>query len=206
MALEDAVAARAQNRLPPMTKLILVKHATPEINPNVVPHRWVLSDAGRRRCDWLADELGAHRILRVCSSLEPKALETAALVAVKLGLAMQPCCNLHENDRTGLGFVTPDELELRVREFFQHPTRIIIGRETTHNAFQRFAEAIGNIAANGQHSAVVTHGVVLSLFVARHNNMAPFDLWSRLGLPSYVVLDSNSYSFDGEVHNCPDQG
>jgi broad specificity phosphatase PhoE len=191
-----------------VTKLILIKHATPEINPNVVSHRWVLSDAGRRRCDWLADELSAHRILRVCSSLEPKALETAALVAVKLGLVMQPCCNLHENDRTGLGFATQHELELRVREFFERPARIIIGTETADNTFQRFAEAIGNIVANGdgQHSAVVTHGAVLSLFVAHHNTVAPFDLWSQLGLLSYVVLDANSYSFDGEVHNCPDQG
>jgi len=46
---------------------------------------------------------------------------------------------------------------------------------------------------------------VLSLFVAHHNAIAPFDLWSRLGLPSYVVLDAHSLSFDGEVHNYPDE-
>jgi broad specificity phosphatase PhoE len=200
--------SRRQLDRPAMTKLILVKHAAPQILRDVISSRWVLSDAGRRRCDWLANELSAQGVSRICSSLEPKALETAALVAVRLGLVIEPCHNLHENDRTGLGFVTRDELWRRLREFFQHPARITIGNETANNALQRFAESIGDIVSkgHGQPSAVVTHGTVLSLFVAHHNAIAPFDLWSRLGLPSYVVLDANSFSFDGAAHNCPDQG
>ena len=162
-----------------MTKLILVKHATPQIIPEVISHRWVLSDAGRCRCGWLADELNAQGVSRIFSSFEPKALETAALVAVRLGLMMEPCRNLHENDRTGLGFLTHEELQRRLREFFQQPARITIGRETANHAFQRFAEAIANIVSkeDGRHSAIVTHGTVLSLFVARHNAIAPYDLW-----------------------------
>jgi broad specificity phosphatase PhoE len=147
-------------------------------------------------------------VSRIFSSLGPKALETAALVAVRLRLMMEPCRNLHENDRTGLGFLAHDEFQRRLREFFQQPARITIGKETANRALQRFAKAIANLVsrAHGQHSAVVTHGTVLSLFVAQHNAARPFDLWSRLGLPSYVVLDADSFSFDGEAHNCPDRG
>lgn len=188
-----------------MTKLILAKHAPPQISSEVISHRWVLSDEGRRRCDWLADELAAQGVTRLYSSLEPKTLETAALVAVRTGLALLPRPNLHENDRIGLGFVGRDQLQHRIRAFFDRPARIVIGRETANGVLERFAGSISAILSE-EHSgslAIVTHGTVLSLFVARHNAIAPFDLWSRLDLPSYVVLDANSLSFDGEVHNYP---
>ena len=189
-----------------MTKLVLVKHAPVQITAEVISHRWVLSEEGRRRCDWLAGELSTQGVSRLYSSLEPKALETAALVAVRTGLVLEPRLNLHENDRTGLGFQEPDELRRRLREFLQCPTRLTIGNETANGALQRFTEAIADILSTvtGRNCAIVTHGTVLSLFVARHNAIAPFDLWEALGLPSYVVLDAASFSLDGEVHNYPE--
>jgi hypothetical protein len=47
---------------------------------------------------------------------------------------------------------------------------------------------------------------VLSLFVAHYNPLAPFDLWLRLGLPSYVVLNAKSFAWEGDVHNYPASG
>jgi broad specificity phosphatase PhoE len=49
----------------------------------------------------------------------------------------------------------------------------------------------------------VTHGTVISLFVAHYNCVAPFELWAALALPSYVMLDANSFSFAGKIHNVP---
>jgi broad specificity phosphatase PhoE len=186
-----------------MAKLVLVKHAPPRIDPQVISHRWVLSEEGRRRCDWLADELRRQGASRLYTSLEPKALETAALVAVRLGLALEPRPNLHENDRTGFGFQSAAELQRRLHDFFERPADVVIGNETANAAHQRFAEAIVNIVSEGQGEdvAVVTHGAVISLFVSRSNAIAPFKLWAALDLPSYVVLDPTSFSFDGELHN-----
>ena len=186
-----------------MAKLLLVKHAPPEITPQVVCHRWVLSEEGRHRCAWLTEELKAQGITRLYSSLEPKALETAAIVAVRLGLALEPRSNLHESDRTGLGFLSQDELQRRLREFFEKPDQSVIVGETANGAFERFSGAISNILSEGhsQPLSIVTHGIVLSLFVARHNAITPFGIWARLALPSYVVLDATYFSFDGEVHN-----
>jgi len=188
-----------------MAKLLLVKHAPPEIAPQVVSHRWVLSEEGRHSCAWLAEELNGQGVTRLYSSLEPKALETAAIVAVRLGLALEPRSNLHESDRTGLGFVSQDELQGRLREFFEKPDQSVIGGETANSALERFSGAISNILSEGhsQPLAIVTHGIVLSLFVARQNAIAHFDLWAHLVLPSYVVLDATSFSVDGEVHNYP---
>jgi broad specificity phosphatase PhoE len=71
------------------SRLILVNHTAPEISPAVPPNRWVLSDEGRRRCEWLAESLAAQAVTQVYSSIEPKALETAALVAVRLKLSLE---------------------------------------------------------------------------------------------------------------------
>lgn len=191
-----------------MTKLILVKHALPEIDAQVSSHRWVLSEEGRRRCDWLADELKAQGVSYLYASLEPKALETAALVALRTGLAIEPRAGLHENDRTGFGFVGQNELKRRFQVFFDQPARLTIGTETAEGAFQRFAAAVRDIlsAARDQDTAIVTHGTVLALFVAHHNSIAPFDLWASLDLPSYVVVDATTLAFDGQIHNFPGSG
>src|SRR6266478_4327304 len=104
-----------------MAKLVLVKHAPPQITPEVISHRWVLSEEGRRRCDWLAEELKSHGVSRLYSSIEPKALETAALVAVRSGLVLEPRLDFHENNRTGFGFQGAAEFRRRLREFFERP-------------------------------------------------------------------------------------
>ena len=188
-----------------MAKLILVKHGPVQIDPEVPSHRWVLSEQGHRRCDWLARQLRSQGVSRLYASLEPKALETAALVAVRSGFALEPRLNLHENDRTGFGIQNAAELRRRLREFFERPADVVIGNEAANAALQRFAAAITNIVSEGQgqNLAVVTHGTVISLFIAHHNPIAPFELWTALGLPSYIVVDPASFSFDGEVHNYP---
>jgi broad specificity phosphatase PhoE len=182
-----------------VAKLILVKHAPVRIDPQVISHGQMLSEQGRHRCDWLADELRSLEVSRLYTSVEPKALETAGLVAVRSGLALEPRLNLHENDRTGFGFQSVAELRRKLREFFERPADVVIGNETASAALQRFAEAIANIVSEeqGQNLAVVTHGTVISLFVAHHNPIAPFDLWAALDLPSCVVLDAASFSFNG---------
>lgn len=188
-----------------MARLLLVKHASPLIAPDVVSHRWVLSSEGRGQCDWLASELRGAGVSRLYTSVEPKALETAALVAVSLGLDVRPRPGLQENDRTGFGFWPQDELRLRIRRYFDEPANLVVGTETAQAAQQRFDSAIRAMLheAPDEIIAVVTHGTVLTSFVAKHNAIEPFDLWSALVTPSYVVLDAATLCFDGTVHNFP---
>src|SRR5438445_9565955 len=53
-----------------MAKLVLVKHAPPQITPEVISNRWVLSEEGRRRCDWLADELTSQGVSTLYTSIQ----------------------------------------------------------------------------------------------------------------------------------------
>jgi len=188
-----------------MAKLILVKHALPEITPGVISHRWVLSAEGRDRCAWLADELKAQGVQRLYSSLEPKALETAALAAVGLGLEVRPRRDLQENDRTGLGFAPPDELKERMRRFFEKPRDLIVGEETADAALRRFEAAVRAAAAEApdQTIAIVTHGTVLTLLAARYNPIRAFEFWEALTLPACVALDAATFGLAGPVGMFP---
>jgi broad specificity phosphatase PhoE len=178
-----------------MGKLILIKHSQPVLDPDVPSPGWVLSEDGRARCAWLAEALRAEGIARLCSSREPKALETAALVAARLGLAVEPHEGLQENDRTGQGFATEAALRQNIRDFFTRPADVVMGIESLNAAMARYVPAIATCigAAAGANVAIVTHGTALTAFVARHNAIDPFALWGSLTTPSYVVLDSATF-------------
>ena len=188
-----------------MAKLVLVKHAPPEITPGVVAHRWVLSAEGRDRCAWLADELRAQGVSKLYSSLEPKALETAALAAMGMGLEVRPRRDLHENDRTGLAFGPVRGLTQRMRRFFEAPFELIVGEETAHAALERFESAVRAAAAEApdQTIAIVTHGTVLTLLTAKYNPIAAFEFWEALTLPSYVALNAATFTLDGTISKFP---
>jgi broad specificity phosphatase PhoE len=188
-----------------MSKLILVKHAPPQITPEVASNRWVLSSEGQARCEWLAGALAGQGVTALYSSLEPKALETAALAGIRLGLEVRPRPGLQENDRTGLGFATADGIRALIRQFFEAPLERVMGEETAAEALERFEGAILKARAetSDQTIAVVAHGTVLTLLVAKHNPISAFEFWGGLGLPSFVVLDGPRLAFDGAVHSFP---
>ena len=188
-----------------MAKLILVKHAPPEIRPGVISHRWVLSAEGRDRCAWLANAFRAHGVARLYSSLEPKALETAALAGAPLGLEVCPRRDLHENDRTGLAFGSLDALKQRMRRFFEAPSELIVGEETADAALRRFEAAVRAAAAEApdQTIAIVTHGTVLTLLTAKYNPVTAFEFWEALTPPSWVPLDPATFRFAGAVGTFP---
>jgi len=67
-----------------MRTLILAKHAMPELRPDVSAARWHLSTEGIAGAKRLAERLRAYEPSVIVSSTEPKALETAAIVAEAL--------------------------------------------------------------------------------------------------------------------------
>lgn len=181
-----------------MRHLILVKHALPEIDPAIPSRRWRLGPEGRRRCAALAGRLAPYAPAAIVSSREPKAAETAELVAGRLRLVSEMVEGLQENDRTGLGYLGDAEYEARFARFFAEPEALVVGRETAARAEERFATAVeGVIARHAAHGdtpvrggslVIVAHGTVISLYVARHAGIAPYPFWRRLGLPSFAVL------------------
>ncbi len=174
----------------PHTQLILIKHSLPEMMPGVPANRWHLAEAGRQRCQTLAEQLAPYRPDVIVASTEPKAAETAELVAGALQKPWHTTAGLHEHERSDVGWIDREHFEAQVAEFFRRPDALVFGSETADQAHVRFARAISDVIAQYpvRSLAVVAHGTVISLFVARSVGLEPFPLWSCLGLPSFVVL------------------
>ena len=183
-------------------KLLLIKHAMPELNPTVPAAEWHLSERGRTLSELLANKLDAYSLDVIVSSAEPKAIETAQIVAKRLGKPHEVVEGLHEHDRRNVPFMPRAELEARVAEFFAKPTELVFGNETANEAHARFADAIARVIAKHpqRNIAVVAHGTVISLFVARKNEM-PFEFWKRLGLPSIIVLSLPDFQVEEVIEN-----
>jgi broad specificity phosphatase PhoE len=173
-----------------MPRLILVKHSLPEIVPDVPSAEWHLSAEGRRRASVLADRLPSVESKRVFSSYEPKAMETADILAGHMGLPREICKGLEEHRRPHAVLFSDRVYEETLAAVFAHPNELVFGEETANQAGVRFAAAVKKLLSrtNDEDTLVVAHGTVISLFVAGGAGLDPFPLWRELGLPSYVSL------------------
>jgi broad specificity phosphatase PhoE len=171
-------------------KLILVKHARPDVQEQVPSREWRLSVEGREACAALADVISRFDPAVIVVSDEPKARETGELVAKKLDKPVEISTGLHEHDRGNVPMMRSREFISTMAMFFKQPARLVLGRESANQAAARFKAAVdGVVAAHPQGNlALVTHGTVLALFAAGHGAGDGFLLWRSLGLPSLMVF------------------
>lgn len=111
-----------------LRKLILVKHAVPQIIPTFPSHVWHLSADGQQPCLPLARLLASYGPATIVSSREPKAAETAAYVAAHLHTSWRLGEGLHEHDRGNVGYLSKEHFDNAVATFFSHPFEIAIIR------------------------------------------------------------------------------
>jgi broad specificity phosphatase PhoE len=170
--------------------LLLIKHSLPEIVESVPAHEWLLSAEGRRRCESLATAIAPYDPQVIISSREPKAKETARALANSLSRSFIAVDNLQEHDRSNTPFMSKGAFQANMREFFERPGQLVIGSETANAAHTRFKKAVNQVLADhpDETIALVAHGTVISLFVARQTDTDAFSLWQQLDLPSFVVL------------------
>ena len=173
-----------------MRKLILVKHSLPEIVPGKPSDQWRLSEEGRRLAGRLAYRIAYLRPGVIVSSREPKARETAEILAESAGVPVAVHEGLHEHERSRVGFLGDLEFEEAIRSLFARPSELVLGDETAVEAGRRFATAVEAVLVKYRDGdvVVVAHGTVITLYVSGASDVEPFQLWSRLGMPSCVVL------------------
>ena len=173
-----------------MRRLVLARHSMPEIESDRPASVWRLGALGRQRAVLLGSRLSGFTPGVVWSSREPKAVETAEIVAASFGVPVQTADGLEEHHRDDVPFFpTTGDFEAAVERFFRHPGQPVLGSETAEQARERMSAAIDDIVESGQSdSIVVTHGTVMTLYAASVAGVDPMRFWRRLGLPSYVVL------------------
>jgi broad specificity phosphatase PhoE len=164
--------------------LLLVRHSVPAPDPSVPSEEWRLSEEGRSLCGPLAIQVGAHEPRRLFSSPEPKALETAELMAPVLGLEVEIEDGLRETARRTVGWLEQHLLHERIRQLFAKPDEVVFGEESASAALARFSRVVEGVE---EQAAFVTHGTVISLYVAGSDTDGGFEYWKTLGLPHVVT-------------------
>ena len=161
----------------------------PELDPSVPSEEWGLSEEGRRRCGPLAERLARHKPRVLLASTEPKARETAELVAPTLGLEVQLSDGLRETARRTVGWLATEEIDRGIRDLFERPGEVVFGEESAEAALARFDAAVAGLP---EPAVVVTHGTVLTLYAAPRIGRDPYELWSSLELPDIVEIPWSS--------------
>lgn len=171
--------------------LILVRHSLPEIQKDRPAREWKLSADGRLRAQLLSERISSYPVDILFSSVEPKALETAQIIASACDVELHVVEGLQEHDRSNVPFLSRPEFEMAIQEFFRQPDTLVFGRETANQAHERFSVAITSLVERykNQVIAIVTHGTVITLFVSRLTGTSSYFLWDKLGMPSFVVID-----------------
>lgn len=176
--------------------LILVRHARPEVRPDVPAGVWPLSRAGRADACALGERLrAAFGPLRVVTSGEQKAIETGEAIA---GGGVTIDGRFGEQGLGTVPFLPADAFRARAIAHFRRPQDRVLGEESSAEAASRFDAALRDRLA-GEHDAtpvIVSHGRVLSAWLAMAALPAARDaatgsaeaIWQRLRMPDAFVL------------------
>lgn len=177
------------------SRLILVKHAMPEVTPGEPPSTWPLSPEGWDAAAALARKLAAHDPVAIVASGEAKAFDTARSMAEVLGLTASQDEELGEHLNETGDFLSRSEIEARIERLFAEPGRLVHGEETGDQAHDRFATAIAR--QRRTHPAgtlvLVAHGRVIALWASRQLGVEAMPLWRSLGLASALVIGEDGY-------------
>ena len=173
-----------------MPKLILIRHSQSQLDPALPASRWSLSEVGRERCMALAQRLATYAPAAIIASREPKAIETGSIVATILGIPFETADGLHEHKREHVAFIPNEAFDATIAALFERPDELVMGEETANRARERFEQAVRSVLDRypGRNVAIVTHGTVMTLFVAKHTGVASLPFWKSLGMPALVVL------------------
>lgn len=178
-----------------MSNLILVRHSISQQDASTASHNWKLTEAGRERCLLLAEALRPYEPVAIISSEEPKARLTAELTAQPLGIPVETEFGLHEHLRHTEPYGDAATFKASIHALLTRPDALVYGEETGDAARERFRHAIHGILKRHpeQTVAAVTHGTVLSLFLAQTLQIDPVAYWQSIGMPAYLVLSLPDY-------------
>ena len=167
-----------------------VRHAMAVLDETVHPSEWRLDDEGRAAAAALADTLEVgDGIGTLVSSTEPKAMETAAAIARRWSVEVQPDARLREAVRPwiGPGYRAMAHRYLRGESYDGWEPHVDVARRTAAAVDDALA------GAGGRAVVVVTHGLALSLHLSDRLG-AGFDpdaFWSCLAFPDAWALSTS---------------
>ncbi|QOG16915.1 MULTISPECIES: histidine phosphatase family protein [Bradyrhizobium] len=151
-------------------------HPQVQIDPDVPVPQWGLSPTGRARTEALAQASWLAHTTQIVSSGERKAIETAEIIAIRLGIMIEIREAMHENDRSATGFLKPAEFEQVADRFFAEPHLSVRGWERAIDAQARIVREAEAVLARNRPGDIlfVGHGGVGTLLFC-HTAGYPID-------------------------------
>jgi len=144
--------------------VILVRHAMPELIPEVPHHLWELGESGRAAARALAARLPADA--RIVTSDEPKARQTAEEIVAVRGGTLTVDAGLREAARPATW-----------NQDYRDDARRYVGGEQL-DGWEPHAAVIERFTVAARGDIVVTHGVAMTLYLG-----AGVDFWADLRFP-----------------------
>lgn len=146
---------------------LFLTHPEVVVEPDSPVTAWGLSALGRSRAEAFAGSGLLSGTELLISSMEAKAVETAAILGQALGLPVVQDEALGENDRSATGFVPPADFEQAADAFFARPVESFRGWETAAAAQARIVGAVRRLLEEyaGKRVAFVAHGAVGTLLL-----------------------------------------
>jgi len=169
--------------------LYVVRHATPDVRPEVADTEWQLSTRGIEEARRLARTARGWGLRALYASPEAKARATASAIGIATGL---PVTELHDLGELRLpGWIDErDDFEALVRDVLGAPGEAARGAETATDAAARLASAVDRIGRGLFPAAAVTHGRVLTAYLATVSTLAdPFAFWRSLPMPGWAAIE-----------------
>jgi broad specificity phosphatase PhoE len=162
-----------------MTRLLLVRHAMPAVEPDVPAGRWRLTEDGRAAARALRPSVPAGA--RFVASDERKAIETLVEMSGGAPVAADP--DLREAGR-------PDgwDADYRSRARSYLLGEPLAGWEPRERVAARFARAVDRHARTGP-LVIGTHGLAATIWLAVVAGVDPVPFWERLRFPDVVHVD-----------------
>jgi len=189
--------------------LVLVRHARPLLRSGQQASRWLIDPTalpevaalGRGLLGVLPG-LAERQGTAVVSSHDPKAVATARELARVWGASSLQASGLEEHHRGPLPIVDDLTWRATVSRLFSNPETLVFGDETAREAEQRFAAGVAGVlagATGGGPTAIVSHGTVITLYLAAANGWDSVELWQSLQLPEAFLVRSSDRRLAGRV-------
>lgn len=180
-----------------MRLIYLIKHASPQVQPDVPAEAWELSPTGIAESRRLGADARQWGLRAVYSSSEPKARSTGLLIADEQHLPLHVVEGFEELRIDWIG--NADAYSERIREILNQPAISQRGAERASDAAERFASAMQIVAEAELPAAVIAHGRVLTAYLAHLLDLDdPYAFWRAMPMASWVALDLDGPTLLGD--------
>lgn len=185
--------------------LVLVRHARPLLRSGVPAADWDLDQEAVPEVEALGHAIATflpavrdpQTAGTVVASHEPKAVATARELARLWGCSFGKAPGLEEHHRGPLPLVDDLTWRATVSSVFTQPDELVFGEETGAEAGSRFAAGVDAVVAAARSRGeglctIVSHGTVITLYLAAANHLDSLELWASLAMPEALLVESRT--------------